>query len=392
MSGRRRGNRRGTRRLKTDTQNTDSNDSAEIENDGDSNAVVTTMEEASAPSWLRAELANLAAGLNQRLDKLEQGQENMRRDFTAFGEDLKKEMREKFASYRKEIDRELEEQGGEVARQKNALAETRSRVSELEDWRVGAGEALRIVVEQVEQLQEKLLDTMTRSRRNNIRVFNCPEDSEQGTTVIEYIDRLFHTHLELPDGTQLQIQRAHRALSKKPTDPLAVPRSIVVNFLSFETKQMVLTKAWEAKIQMGDRKLGFDHDYPYEIVQRRKEYIPYKKLLKAKGIPFKTPFTKMRIGWPEGEKTYNTAEDVDAAMRKRGYSLENVDRRRDVSAVATEEVMAAATENERERERPREDLREARDSLREVSEWARVVSKKARTSMRARNKLQKFKS
>ena len=389
MSGGQQGSRRITRSCKADMQNTDGND--DIGKEQSSVASTTTVMEG-LQELVRTELANLAKSLNERLDTLEKGQENMRRDFSKFGEDLKKEIREEFAGYRKEIDRELEQQGEEVTRQKTALAETRARVSEIEDWRAGASEALMVMVDHVELLQEQYLDAQTRSRRNNIRVFNCPEDSELGKTVIEYVDQLLHTHLDLPDGTQLQIQRAHRALSKKPTHPLAVPRSIVVNFLSFETKQMVLAKAWEATIQVGDKRLGFDHDYPHEIVQRRKAYIPYKKILKAKGVRVKTPFTKMRIEWPDGEKTYNWAEEVAADMRKRGYSLEDMDGRR--GAAATEEtVERGVMETEAKKERPstRASLQVAKTNLQEVSEWTKVARKKG-ASLKAKNRLQMFKN
>ncbi|KAK5622911.1 hypothetical protein CRENBAI_022516 [Crenichthys baileyi] len=40
------------------------------------------------------------------------------------------------------------------------------------------------------------------------------------------VEGLLHRELALPDGTELQIQRAHRSLGKKPP-PGANPRSIV---------------------------------------------------------------------------------------------------------------------------------------------------------------------
>lgn len=53
----------------------------------------------------------------------------------------------------------------------------------------------------------------------------------------------------MPVDNNLQIQQAHRALVQKPS-PGATPRSIVVNFLQFETKEMILKKAWQKKIHV----------------------------------------------------------------------------------------------------------------------------------------------
>lgn len=45
-------------------------------------------------------------------------------------------------------------------------------------------------------------------------------------------------------------------------------------------------KAWKKKIKVGASFIYFDHDYPYEIVKKRKEYTAIKKLLKEKNIWF----------------------------------------------------------------------------------------------------------
>ena len=86
-----------------------------------------------------------------------------------------------------------------------------------------------------------------------MRIFGLPEDTG-GASVAEYLGKLLKKELQLPDGTNLQIQCAHRALTRK-VNPGGTLRSIVVNFLQFETKEMVLQKGWENKgIQVGDKK------------------------------------------------------------------------------------------------------------------------------------------
>ena len=152
---------------------------------------------------------------------------------------------------------------------------------------------------------------------NNIRVFNCPETETEDKNMIEYLDGLLRESLDLPDGTQLHIMRAHRALFPKPSDSTKPPRAIVANFLQFDTKEMVLRKAWATEVKVDGRRIGFDHDYPQEVVKLRKEYVPLKKLLKEKGISFSSPFTKLRVRWPDGTVVYTTAEEADREIHRK---------------------------------------------------------------------------
>lgn len=76
----------------------------------------------------------------------------------------------------------------------------------------------------------------------------------------------------------------------------------MVNFVQFETKEMILKKVWQKKIQVGDKRIQFDHDYPPEIVERHKTYLGTKNALKEKGIHFQTAVTKIQIHWNNGVK------------------------------------------------------------------------------------------
>ncbi|KAJ4920563.1 hypothetical protein JOQ06_022124 [Pogonophryne albipinna] len=67
-----------------------------------------------------------------------------------------------------------------------------------------------------------------------MRIYGVPEEKE-GNSMSDFVDQLLKTELALPD-TNLQIQRAHRAVARKP-ERNAPPRSIVVNFLEFTTKE-----------------------------------------------------------------------------------------------------------------------------------------------------------
>lgn len=167
-------------------------------------------------------------------------------------------------------------------------------------------------------MTEKLTDLESRSRRNNLRIFGVPEETEKGS-VTQFVEEIIRSKLDIE--TDCQIQRAHRALAPKPkTDQ--PPRAIVVNFLQYNTKEKVLRRAWEKKIiTLGEQRIFFDHDYTSVVVQQRKSYVKAKKILKEAGIRFQTPFTKMRVHWDNGVITYNEAGEVEKDLRDRGYKV-----------------------------------------------------------------------
>lgn len=81
------------------------------------------------------------------------------------------------------------------------------------------------------------------------------------------------------------IERAHRALGPKPAEN-ARHRSIVVKFLKYSVKEKIIGAAWRKTITIDGRKVFFDNDYATAVMEKRREYLPIKKLLKEKGIRF----------------------------------------------------------------------------------------------------------
>ena len=74
---------------------------------------------------------------------------------------------------------------------------------------------LKRVIKQQATLEAKLTDQQGRSRRDNIRIYGIPEDVEEGC-MVSFLKTLLKNQLDLPDETELHIERAHRALAPKP--------------------------------------------------------------------------------------------------------------------------------------------------------------------------------
>lgn len=88
----------------------------------------------------------------------------------------------------------------------------------------------------------KLTDLEGWSRQNNIRILGIKEGSEVNS-VLQFVEHLLRAELSLPPDLALNIQREHRALIPKP-GPDKPLQSVVVNFLQFSTKAMVLKAVW----------------------------------------------------------------------------------------------------------------------------------------------------
>ena len=164
-----------------------------------------------------------------------------------------------------------------------------------------------------------MIDLESRSRLNNLRIYGIPEGKE-GKSVAHFVSELLEKQLGLPPGVDLQIQRAHRALIPKPA-ATATPRSIIVNFLQFRVKELVLQKAWQTKFEIDRQQIFFDNDYATDIVKKRKAYGPIKTILKEKGIRFQTPYTRIRVHWETGLQIYGNADEEAEDLNRRGYQV-----------------------------------------------------------------------
>lgn len=92
-------------------------------------------------------------------------------------------------------------------------------------------------------LADKLDNLESRSRRNSVWVYGIPEEAEsKSDSVVQFMDKWLREEFSI--NSDLQIQRARRALAPKPKSGQP-PRSIVINFQQFTVKEMILKKGWE---------------------------------------------------------------------------------------------------------------------------------------------------
>ena len=292
--------------------------------------------------------------------ELREFKKEMTDNFEKLKQELKADMRQELAGFKEEINHKLEVTNAELNNLKKDMSKMQERMAETEAWNMEAKAAILMLLNQHDKTQQKLVGIESQNRRNSIRIFNCAEDAEKDSpTLTDFVEELFRRELSLPEEIELEIQRCRRATPNKPPDG-ANPRSIVVDFLQFESKECILKELWKKDIKVEGKRLSFDHDFAWEVLQKRKLYADIKKKLKHEGIGFSTPFTKIRVRWDDGPKVYDNPLEAARDMRRRGLEIH----------VKKPE----ATMEER---------------IRAASQWQRVGDKEA-ILRRAREKLQEF--
>lgn len=224
--------------------------------------------------------------------------------------------------FRRDNKHQLTEIKQELHKTNDRLVEAETRIDEAET----ALQAMSTLVKRLSQrqanMEAKLIDQEGRARRDNIRIYGIPEDAE-GDNVSLFLENLLKESLGFPPGTELKIERAHRAPVPKPTDPQMKPRSIIAKLASYKVKEEVIRKAWQKReVFYNNTRFYVDHDYPSVILKRRVEYAEAKKILKERKIKFQTPYpARLRVFYNDGTRLYQSATEATEDMASRGFPV-----------------------------------------------------------------------
>ncbi|KAJ8348998.1 hypothetical protein SKAU_G00277150 [Synaphobranchus kaupii] len=197
--------------------------------------------------------------------------------------------------FRQENKEQLEAIKEEILKANTRLDEAEGRIEKAEERIQNTEEVITEMLKLHVKLEDKLMDLESRSRRENVRIYGVPEGSEKESPIIgSFVEKLLREGLGLPeDEPDLQIERAHRSLGPRPPED-APPRSIIVKFLSFKTKETLLRKAWQK----------------------------VRKVLKENQVQFQTLFpARLRVRYKDGTKIYETIEEATKDLTDRGYTV-----------------------------------------------------------------------
>lgn len=135
------------------------------------------------------------------------------------------------------------------------------------------------------EMQLHLEEMEDRSRRNNLRLQGLPEAT--GTEDLPAtVTAIFHIILEAPPLT-LQIDRVHRALGPKSTDP-DKPRDVLCRLHRYSQKHIILRKSWDHDpIEFDGATLQILPDMSRATLQRRALLKPVLESARRNGFTYR---------------------------------------------------------------------------------------------------------
>ncbi|KAK7891186.1 hypothetical protein WMY93_023149 [Mugilogobius chulae] len=145
----------------------------------------------------------------------------------------------------------------------------------------------------------------------------------EGGNMTAFVKDLLPKVLTLPPGLDIRIERAHRSLQSKPTNPAAAPRSILVRFLDAAVKDVVLQQAWkQGQVSFQDKRIFFDQDYSPELQKKRSKVHVIVKQLKQMGIQAKCLYpARLRVKMDSGEKTFASLTSASDTLEGLGVRV-----------------------------------------------------------------------
>lgn len=201
------------------------------------------------------------------------------------------------------------------------MDEAERRVSTAEDQQAKHERMISYLLHRETNLANKCDDLENRLRRNNIRLYGIPEQSEKDD-MIGFVVNFLKSALKLQEGLEIRVERAHRALGPKPRGT-APPRSIIIRFVDFQVKQVVLQQAWKQRnIQFEGHTIYFDQDYSTEVQKKRKKVREVIKRLKEKNIKAQSPYpAQLRIFLDSGAKVFSSLLEARPTLKELGVNV-----------------------------------------------------------------------
>lgn len=316
---------------------------------------------------------NVTASNQAKQEDMDAIQANIITEIKAIRTDMKKEhsetlgvLKKELTDFREEINQKLSFIGIELQEITERVGEAEQRVGAVEEQSAEISELLSHTLEIQQSMQAQLTDLEARSRRNNIRIHGIPEGSE-GEYIQDYVEKFIRSQLSLSEP-RLGIQRCHRSLGSRPPEGSS-PRSIVIYFQEYKTKETVLRAAWKKReITVEGKRVFFEQDFPTEILKKRKAYAGIRKILKENGLRFQTLYpAKLKVFFSTGPVFYNDAAEATDDLKKRGYTLDSSR----AAAMGPEPASAsrpAATTGPRQPPWEKAGARPRRDHLRHIQE------------------------
>lgn len=240
------------------------------------------------------------------LEKILQGLKDSRNELQQFRAETGKH----FEDLRAEI-KELRSDLGEVEKR---MDQTESRITEMEDK---DAQLTRVIIH--------LLQTQREIKKNGeyLESQSCRKNihGSEGDDPMKLLETFIKEKLNIIGD--LQIIQAHRSLAPKDKMGLG-PRSFIIRFLNYNTRQRVLMAAWRKEIYTEGSRIFFDQDYSTAIQKERVKYKPMLKILQEQQLKTHLMYLeKLKVFSQEGIEVYDNPQTAAKGLQAQG--IETID-------------------------------------------------------------------
>ncbi|KAK7905221.1 hypothetical protein WMY93_017828 [Mugilogobius chulae] len=249
---------------------------------------------------------------------------SLKKMLTDFKEDLTKQIGEmhtdigKISSETTRIRQDLKDIRQSLGEAQSHIEEAEQRIHQLEERECDTLHMLKQLSKDQKEMAEKLEYLENKSRQFNIRIYGVKEGLE-GEDAIGFITSLLAEKLEIAPEI-IQIAAAHRSLGPKPTREDAAPRSLVVRFAQWNTRQKILRAAWNKKeITIEERRIYLSPDFSNKIHKERSRLFQLRKLLKQKNVNSHIIYpSRLKVFMEGNTTTYDSFEEAQSSLRDLG--------------------------------------------------------------------------
>lgn len=218
----------------------------------------------------------------------------------------------------------------------------KSSMKELEEYAEFSSKEIETLKEQAQEknvllegyatLLDKVDDLENRSKRNNIVLWNIPENAEKGKSCEEFIHEFIKSHMKLEEADKIEIERAHRTPPFRKSDNNAKPRPIHAKILRYSNKQRIMKAAKGLKDNLFQGAKVFISDDVSLKVRRERNFLKLHHLEKIKSthgvqfafIPFQVP---ARICYKDSNNVfhsiyYNDSKKATESLKAKGSEVQ----------------------------------------------------------------------
>lgn len=215
-------------------------------------------------------------------------------------------------AFRRDNNQQLAEIKKELLNTNDRLEEAEGRIEETDTALQAMATLMKRLMNRQAAMETKLTDQEGRACQDNLPIHGIPE-REEGNNICAFLEKLLKDTLDIPNGMDLKIERAHRSRAANPIDTQVKPRSIIAKFSTYKFKEEVIRRAWQRKaVYYKNTRFFVDHDYPAAVL----------KVLRERKIKFQSPYpAKLRVHYEDDIQTYQNAAEATVDMARRGLPV-----------------------------------------------------------------------